>query len=258
MPVPKKRLLAREGAVDVLVDDDEGARRQVGAQAAHGAEREHVGGAQALQRRDIGAVVHLRRRDAVAAAVARQEGQPRSAEAAEEDLVGRRAPGRVDSDPARLGQARQVVQAAAADDGQQGFAHALVLLVVRGVQRLKPPHGRILQVHADSRQAHGRGWRPGLQRRVRPHLAPAPRAGQAVAQADHVARGMAPGHAGGLQARHVVDEPLLPPRRGPAPAAARRRSARPRPPSPRARGRRGGRPSRRRHGAAVPRSARRW
>jgi hypothetical protein len=34
----EKGFVAREGAVDVLVDDDEGARRQVGAQSAHGAE----------------------------------------------------------------------------------------------------------------------------------------------------------------------------------------------------------------------------
>ena len=71
----EEALVAREGAVDELVHHHEGARRQVGAQATHGRQREHIGRAQYLQGRHIGAVIHFRRRDAVAAAVARQEGQ---------------------------------------------------------------------------------------------------------------------------------------------------------------------------------------
>ncbi len=50
----EKAFLPRKGAVDELVGDDEGAGRQVGPQAAHGAERQHIGGAQCFECRDVG------------------------------------------------------------------------------------------------------------------------------------------------------------------------------------------------------------
>ena len=89
----EKTLVAREGAVDELIDHHKGARRQIGAQAADGRQRQHIGGADDLQRGDVGAVVHFRWWDAVAAAMARQKGQFRAAvfmqQPATKDLVRR-------------------------------------------------------------------------------------------------------------------------------------------------------------------------
>jgi hypothetical protein len=78
----EEALLAREGAVDELVDDDEVPRRQLLAQRADGGEREDLGAARALQRVDVGAVVQLEGGTRVAAAVARQEDHTASARAA--------------------------------------------------------------------------------------------------------------------------------------------------------------------------------
>src|SRR5260370_42703030 len=90
----EEALVAREGAVDELVDEHEGAGRQIRLQAADGGERDEVGDAGALQRIDVGAVIDLRRRHAMTAAVARQEDDARARERAETELVRRLAEGR--------------------------------------------------------------------------------------------------------------------------------------------------------------------
>src|SRR3546814_1223441 len=73
-------LLAREGAVDELVDDDEGAGREILAQRADGAERHDLGDAGALQGVDVGTGVQRRGRQLVAAAVARQRSEEHTSE----------------------------------------------------------------------------------------------------------------------------------------------------------------------------------
>ena len=97
--VAEEALLAREGAVDELVDDHELARRQVLAQRSDGRDRDDVGDARALQRVDIGAVVDARRREPVAAPVTRKEAQRQAGELGEEDVVGGLAPGAGDPPP---------------------------------------------------------------------------------------------------------------------------------------------------------------
>ncbi len=56
-PLTEKALLAREGAVNELVDHHEVTGRQVLAQRAAGRERQDIGDAGALQGIDVGPVV---------------------------------------------------------------------------------------------------------------------------------------------------------------------------------------------------------
>ena len=58
-PGAEEALGAREGAIDELVDEHEGAGREILAQRAAGADRDQVGDAGALERVDVGAVVDL-------------------------------------------------------------------------------------------------------------------------------------------------------------------------------------------------------
>ena len=128
----EKALLAGEGAVDELIDEDEVAGRDVILQAAHRAQRDDVGHARALQRIDIGAVVDRAWRQRVTAPVARQEHHVSICEAAEEKRIRRSPEGRADVDPLRLAQTLDLVEAAAADNaeadrgGLGGHGRALV------------------------------------------------------------------------------------------------------------------------------------
>src|SRR6185312_12845186 len=86
-PAAEKALAPRKGAIDELINQHEGAGRQLRLEAAHRGQRDEVGDAGPLQRIDIGAVVDLRRRDAMAAAMARQEDDARTGERAEAQFV---------------------------------------------------------------------------------------------------------------------------------------------------------------------------
>ena len=59
----------------------------------------------------------------MAAAVAGQEDHVDAGERAEEQLVGRFAPGRIHALPARILESGNVVDAGAADDAENGFGH---------------------------------------------------------------------------------------------------------------------------------------
>ena len=59
----------------------------------------------------------------MAAAVARQEHEVHALEGSEQQLVGRLAPRAFDALPARVFEARNVVDAAAADDAENRFCH---------------------------------------------------------------------------------------------------------------------------------------
>ncbi len=119
----EEALLAREGAVDELVDEHEVAGRELILQRAAGGDGHEVGDAGALQCVDVGAVVDVRRRDAMPAPVARQEAERQAVDLGEQDLVGRLAPRARDLLPVRVLDARQIVETAAADDAQDGFDH---------------------------------------------------------------------------------------------------------------------------------------
>jgi hypothetical protein len=69
----EEALLAREGAVDKLVDDHEVAGGELLLQRAAGRQEDQVGATCTFQDVDIGAVVELARAEAVAAPVAGQE-----------------------------------------------------------------------------------------------------------------------------------------------------------------------------------------
>ena len=116
----EEAFLAREAAVDELVDDHEMSRRQFLFQAADRGEREDVGDAEALHRVDIGAVVQPARRDFMAAAVAGQKHHLHAFEHAAEKFIRRRSPRRFHLLPARLGEALDLVQAGAADNADDG------------------------------------------------------------------------------------------------------------------------------------------
>ena len=87
------------GAIDELIDHHEMAGRQLLAQAADRADRQDIGATAALQRIHIGAGIEVRRGDPVPPAMARQKPQLHIADAPEQDLVGRRTPGRFDRAP---------------------------------------------------------------------------------------------------------------------------------------------------------------
>src|SRR3546814_6368752 len=101
------------GAVDELVDDDEGAGREILAQRADGAERHDLGDAGALQGVDVGTGVQRRGRQLVAAAVARQEHQPLAVQLAAQQRIGGRAEGRLDAAPLGVAEALDLVDRSA-------------------------------------------------------------------------------------------------------------------------------------------------
>ena len=72
-PCRRTRLLALMGAVDELIDQHEGAGRQLLLERAAGRKRDEVGDPCPLQHVDIGAVVDVGWREPVALVVARQE-----------------------------------------------------------------------------------------------------------------------------------------------------------------------------------------
>ena len=117
-PGAEEALGAREGAVDELIDDDEGARAEMFAQGADRAHRDDVRHAGALERVDIGAEIDFRRRDLVTAAVTRQEDQLLAVQLAEQEVVRRLAERRGHLLPALVGQPLDVVDTAAPDDAE--------------------------------------------------------------------------------------------------------------------------------------------
>src|SRR5205085_59244 len=79
----EERRLAALGEIDELIDDDEGAGREIFFQRADRREREHVGDAELLERRDVRAHVEQRRGNALPAAAAfAAETPPRATPAA--------------------------------------------------------------------------------------------------------------------------------------------------------------------------------
>ena len=121
---PEERLRAGEGAVDELVDDAEGAGRQMLAERAAGRQRHQIGDACPLQTIDVGAVVDVGGRQAMAAAVAGQEHHIEPGDAAETQVIGGLAPRAFDALPAGIVHV-DVIKAGAADDAENGFAHGV-------------------------------------------------------------------------------------------------------------------------------------
>jgi hypothetical protein len=100
--------------------------------------------------------VRMRVVSTMAASMSREEGQPRAAEPAHDDLVGRVAERRMDANTIDVGQAGQLVQATATDHTEEGFAHACRR---SGSATVRKWRGNANQVAVITR-----GW----ERRVRP------------------------------------------------------------------------------------------
>ena len=92
----EERALALVGAVDELVDQHEGAGRQVFLERAAGRQRDKVGDAGALEHVDIGPVVDVGRRKAMALVVARQEHDRQACDLADAQRRRRLAPRALD------------------------------------------------------------------------------------------------------------------------------------------------------------------
>ena len=102
----EEALLAREGAVDELVDEHEMPGCELLLQRPAGRHRHQVRHAGPLQGVDIGAVVDGRGRHLVAAAVAGQEADRQAVDFGKQNLVGRRSPRRLRSPPSACSAAR--------------------------------------------------------------------------------------------------------------------------------------------------------
>ena len=137
----EEALLARECAIDELIDDDELAGCEVLPERPDRGDRHDIGHARPLHRVDVGAVVDVRRRQPVAAAVTRKEAKLQPAELGEEDVVRRFAPGALDAQPLGVLEARQVVEPRPADDTEHRF-HSCALPSASNCDCAAPKRGQ--------------------------------------------------------------------------------------------------------------------
>ena len=120
----EERACPVERAIDELVDQHEGAGRQLLLERAAGRERDQIGHARALQYIDVGAVVDVRGREPVARIVAREKYHRRARDLADAQRCRRLTPRTCDLLVPRLLEPRQIVNTGAADDPEHGFGHA--------------------------------------------------------------------------------------------------------------------------------------
>ena len=113
------------GAVDELIDQHEGAGRQLFLEGAAGRQRDKVGDPRPLERVNIGAVVDVGGREPVALVVARQEHDGEPVDAAHAERRRGLAPWAFDALLAHVLEARQIVDARTADDPQYRFRHVV-------------------------------------------------------------------------------------------------------------------------------------
>ena len=119
----EEALLAREAAIDELVDDDEVSGRQFRLQAADRRQRQHVGDTGALQCVDVGAIVEVRRRQRVSTSVSWQKHAAYISETSEQQCIRRHAPRRGNLTPYLVLEFLDVIDARAADDADDGLNH---------------------------------------------------------------------------------------------------------------------------------------
>ena len=109
------------GAVEKLVGQNDVARPVFFLQRADGADADDPRDAELFHRPDVGAMVQFAGQNAVAAPVARQKNHFAPGELAGEKFIRRRAERRFDLHPFLVGEAFDVIQAAAADDADFVF-----------------------------------------------------------------------------------------------------------------------------------------
>ena len=124
-PLAEKAALALEGPVDELIDEHEGARRQLLLERAARRQRYQIRHTSALQGIDIGTVIDVSGREPVAGAMAGQENDRKAVDLADAQRRRRFAPGTFDALLAHIGETRQIIDARSADNAQHGFGHAL-------------------------------------------------------------------------------------------------------------------------------------
>src|SRR5262245_54039668 len=111
------------GAVDELIDQHEGAGRQLLLERAAGRQRHEIGHARAFEHVDIGAVVDVGRREPMALVMARQEDDLLPRDLADAQRRRRLTPWAFDAALPHFAEPRQVVDAGAADDAEHRFGH---------------------------------------------------------------------------------------------------------------------------------------
>ena len=120
----EERALALVGAIDELVDQDEGAGRQLLLERAAGRQRDEIGDTGALEHVDIGAIVDVGRRQPMAGTVPRQKHHRQAGDLAAAQRTRWRAPRALDGLRPYFFQARKIVNAGAADDAKHRLGHA--------------------------------------------------------------------------------------------------------------------------------------
>ena len=121
----EERAFALMGAVDELIDQHECAGRQLFLERAAGRQRDQIGDAGALEHVDIGAIIDVGRRIAVALTVPRQKHHRQARDFADAQRSGRLAPWALDVLRTDLFQARQIVNARAANNAKHRFGHEI-------------------------------------------------------------------------------------------------------------------------------------
>src|SRR6185369_9930134 len=136
----EKRAFALEGAVDELVDQYEGSRRQYRPERSTSRKRDQVGHAGALEYVDVGPVVDVGRRQPMALVMPRQKDDRKPCDRTAPKRRGRLAPGAGDRLFAGTLEPRQVVNARSSDNAEhrsRHFSHSMPVSTQPGAQVLK-------------------------------------------------------------------------------------------------------------------------
>src|SRR5690242_5532551 len=167
----EERALALVRAIDELVDQYEGAGRQLLLERAAGRQRDEIGHARALEHVDIGPVIDVGGRKPMALVVTRQEDHRQARDLADAQRGGRLAPRALDLLGPHVLEAGQIVDAGAADDAEHGPGHGNS---PRMTTNEGPRFGALCQSAADRMRVTSRSRAgPG---RARARAAPRPRA----------------------------------------------------------------------------------
>src|ERR1700744_5296710 len=122
-------------AVDELIDQHEGAWRQILLERTAGRQRDQIGDAGAFEYVDIGAIVDVGRRQPMALVVPRQEHDRHSGDLADAQSRRRLAPWALDALGFPLFEARQIVNAGAANNAKHRFGHEKEVPTLSGMKK---------------------------------------------------------------------------------------------------------------------------
>jgi hypothetical protein len=112
------------GFIDELIGQDDFTGLEFCLQRTDGADADDPTDTEFLERINVGAMIQFSGQEFVPAGVARQENDFAAAQDSSQQLIGRIAKGRLDLQPFLIGEAFDVVEAAAADNTDARFFHA--------------------------------------------------------------------------------------------------------------------------------------